>query len=154
MLNKANFIRKFSVMSLSLENNNLPLSVYRKALDIFKISRSVAAYFTHNKDIIRMDVSSNPSDHLSGLLVTKSLQLAPGVASVHSTKDINGKLKKIKNILKAANNLSLQCRKMEFSGIKEIEFLHLLRQEIHQFEYLLSDWLKRIKLQQPGNKQL
>lgn len=132
-------------MKEEFPNNAYHMPAYRKALEIFQISRAMASYFTHDRHVLEMDISSSSSHRFAGLLVTESLQLAPGVASALSTPSSELKLKRIRKIRKITRSLGLQCRNLEFSGVKEVEFLNMLRREIHHFEKLMSDWLLQIQ---------
>ncbi len=116
------------------------LPVYRKALEIFKISRAMASYFSEGKNIMEMDLSANPRYHFAGSLVNESLQLAPGIASVATAKNNASRLRRINRIRNAAKNLRNYCKKLEFSGVKELEFLGMLRREIQQFDQMVNDW--------------
>ncbi|APG61404.1 hypothetical protein LPB144_06970 [Christiangramia salexigens] len=118
---------------------------YQKALEIFRISRAVASYFSGDKHVLEMNISSSSQHRLAGFLVTDSLQLAPGVASALSEGNQQTKLKRLKSLRKAVLTLKIRCRKLEFSGIKETEFVHLLRKEIAQFEKLITDWFSQIE---------
>lgn len=128
-------------MESPFPNNTYQLPAYRKALEIFKISRAVASYFSNDKHVLEMHLSSNPQHRFAGFLVTESLQLAPGIASVASAPNKASRLKRIEQLQQAARNLKHQCRSLEFSGVKEIEFLRMLRKEIKQFDKLMSDWI-------------
>ncbi|MDN3593335.1 hypothetical protein [Zunongwangia endophytica] len=121
--------------------NAYQLPVYQKALEIFKISSAVSSYFSNNRHVIEMEISSVPAHNYAGRLVTESLQLAPGIAGVVTARSIEVKQRRIERIKKAAKRIKSNCRNIEITGIKETEFLDLLRKEIHHFEHLVSDWL-------------
>ena len=126
----------------STDFRNLP--VYNKALEIFKVSRAIACSISDNKNIMEMGFSTNFNHQFAGEIVSDSLLLAPELAVVHNTSNPLLRLKKAKNIRKAANRILLQCKKLEFNGVKEKEFLALLKSEILQFDYLFSEWFYKI----------
>lgn len=126
-------------------DNSYQLPAYRKALEIFRISRAVAAFFSEDKNVLEMQVSTNPQHQVAGLLIDESLQLAPGIASAACAPNPASRLERIQKLKRAAKNIRQQCKNLEFSGVKEIEFLGLLRKEIHQFEKMLSDWVYHSK---------
>jgi len=132
-------------MSQALSHNNYQRPVYRKALEIFKLSRAMAVHFTEDKHVLEMGFSSSSKDRFAGDLVTESLQLAPGVASVATAKSISSRLERIRNIRRASKSLKSLCRSLEFSGVKESEFLNLLRKEIQIFDRMVSDWIQQIR---------
>lgn len=140
-----NFIENCLKMKSAFHNNSYQLPAYRKALEIFRISRAVAAYFSEDKNVLEMQVSSNPQHQFAGFLIDESLQLAPGIASAASAPNSASRLERIQKLKGAAKNLRQQCKNLEFSGVKELEFLRLLRQEIQQFDKMLSDWVYNSK---------
>tara|TARA_B100000700_G_scaffold317390_1_gene408688 strand:+ start:197 stop:583 length:387 start_codon:yes stop_codon:yes gene_type:complete len=121
--------------------NAYQLPVYKKALEIFKISSAVSSYFSDNRHVIEMELSSVPAHNYAGRLVTESLQLAPGIAGVMTARTKELELKRIEKIRKVAKRIKSNCRNIEITGIKETEFLDLLRREILHFEHLISDWI-------------
>lgn len=132
-------------MSQAFSHNSFQTSVYRKALEIFRLSRAMAVHFTQDKHVLEMEVSASPKDRFAGDLVTKSLQLAPGVASVATAKNRGSRLERIRNIRKASKSLKLLCKSLEFSGVKESEFLNVLRKEIQIFDKMIADWVQQLR---------
>ena len=132
-------------MDSAFPNNTYHLPVYRKALEIFKISRAIAAYFSDDKHVIEMDISTNPQHFQAGSLVTESLQLAPGIASAACAPNSESRLQRVKNIRAVAKNLKGLCKRLEGCGVKEVEFLNLLRKEILLFDKMVSDWFQNNK---------
>ncbi|WP_037315446.1 hypothetical protein [Salegentibacter sp. Hel_I_6] len=132
-------------MSQAFFHNNYQNPVYFKALEIFKLSRAMAVHFTEDKHVLEMGISSSSKDRFAGDLVTESLQLAPGVASVATAKSIGSRLERIRNIRRSSKSLKSLCRSLEFSGVKESEFLNLLRKEIQIFDRMVSDWIQQIR---------
>ena len=132
-------------MQGAFPNNSYHLPIYRKALEIFKISRAVAAYFSEDKNIMELSYSARPRERFAGNLIADSLQLAPGIASAASASSSASRLQRIRQIRKAAKKLKKQCSNLEFSGVKEVEFVNLLRKEISQFDRMVADWFKLSK---------
>lgn len=121
--------------------NAYQLPVYKKALEIFKISRAVSSYFSDDRHVLEMELSHVPAHNYAGRLVTESLQLAPGIAGVFTAKTKELQERRIKRIKKAAKRIKSHCRNIEITGIKDTEFLDILRGEINHFEHLISDWI-------------
>ncbi|APS39003.1 MULTISPECIES: hypothetical protein [Salegentibacter] len=132
-------------MAQAFPNNTYHMPVYRKALEIFKLSRAMAVHFTQDKHVVEMGFSACPKDRYAGDLVSESLQLAPGIASVATAKSSGSRLERIRNIRKASKSLQLLCKNLEFSGAKEHEFLNLLKKEIHIFDKMIADWIQQIR---------
>ncbi len=129
------------------EFKNLP--VYNKALEIFRVSRAIALSISDNKNILEMSFSGNSNCRFAGELVSDSLQLAPGLATVHSTSNPLLRLRRARQIRNAVSRILRGCRKLEFDGGREKEFLAILRSEILQFDQLFSEWLYKLQ----GNRR-
>ena len=119
--------------------------VYQKALEIFKLSRAMAIHFTQDKNVMEMQFSACIKDKYAGDLVNQSLQLAPGIASVVTAKNYSARLERVRNIRKASKSLKLICKNLEFSGIRESEFLALLKKEIHLFDNMINAWIQQLR---------
>lgn len=132
-------------MSQAFSHNSYETSVYQKALKIFRLSREMAVHFTQDKHVLEMGFSANSKDRFAGYLVIESLQLAPGVASIATAKSHGSRLERIRNIRKASKSLKSLCRNLEFSGVKESEFLNLLRKEILVFDKMIADWVQQLR---------
>ncbi|MCF4102062.1 hypothetical protein L1I30_10320 [Gillisia sp. M10.2A] len=122
---------------------NLP--VYKKALELFKVSRAIACSISDNKNVWEMNLSGNYHQQYAGDLMSDTLRLAPSLAILQNASNPTIRLKRAKNIRRAINNIALKCRKLEFSGIKEKEFISLLKAEIHQFDHLFSEWVHHLQ---------
>lgn len=126
-------------------SNTYQMPVYRKALEIFKLSRAMAVHFTQDKHVLEMGFSASSKDRYAGELVSESLQLAPGIAAVVTAKNHGSRLERIRNIRKASKSLKLLCKNLEFSGVRESEFLVLLKKEIQIFDKMIADWIRQIR---------
>lgn len=127
------------------------LAVYKKALEIFKVSRAIAYNIGNSRNILEMAYSSNYNQRVAGELVTHSLQLAPGLAAVKNSKDLQLRLKRAEKLRRSVRKILLKCKKMEFSAEREREFLMLLRNDIQHFELLFSEWLAHLQLKHRQN---
>lgn len=116
------------------------LLVYRKALEIFKVSRVIACSLSENRNIFEMEHSAEIRHRFAGQLVTQSLRLAPDLAVVQNSACRDSRLKGAKRIQIASRKLLAKCKKLEFYGIRDKEFLDLLQAEILHFEQLFTEW--------------
>lgn len=116
------------------------LLVYRKALEIFRVSRAIACSLSESKNIFELETSTEVSHRFAGQLVTQSLRLAPQLAIVQNAACRDSRIKGAQRIQKASRKLLAKCRKLEFHGVREKEFLDLLKAEILHFEQLFAEW--------------
>lgn len=119
--------------------NQLP--VYKKALDIFQVSRGIAYALSERDHVLEMEYSTRENEKVAGLLVSTSLRLFPELAAIQNATNKENILKRANKIRRSARLLLAKCRFIEKQGIKEKEFLRLLRSEINQFDKLFGEWL-------------
>ncbi len=135
-----------------MESNNFTnLAVYQKALEIFKVSRVIACSVSDNKHIIELDLSANSNEKVAGELVSDSLRLVPELAAVQNSSNNRIQLKRAKRLRKSARLILTKCKKMEYQGVRELEFIAILRNELQQFDELFSKWLYNLQLKQKRN---
>lgn len=131
--------------------NFTQLPVYKKALDIFQISRGIACSISEKRHVFEMGYSSNVNDHVAGTLVSTSLKLFPELAAIQNATNRKNLLKRAQRIRRSARLLLAKCKLIEKQGLKEKEFLRLLRKDINQFDQLFGEWLNTLHLSKNQN---
>ncbi len=129
--------------------NQLP--VYKKALDIFKMSRGIAYAISEKRHVLEMEYSSSTNEKAAGALVSTSLKLFPELAAIQNATNRENLLKRAQNIRRSARQLVDKCRMIEKQGLKEKEFLGMLLIELNNFDRLFGEWLKTKQLSNPKN---
>lgn len=119
--------------------NQLP--VYKKALDIFQVSRGIAYAISERRHVLEMEYSSIENEKVAGTLVTTSLNLFPELAALQNATSKENISKRANKIRRSARLLLTKCRLIERQGVKEKEFLRILRSELNQFDQLFGEWL-------------
>ena len=119
--------------------NQLP--VYKKALDIFQVSRGIAYAISERRHVLEMEYSSIENEKVAGTLVTTSLNLFPELAALQNATSKENIRKRANKIRRSARLLLTKCRLIERQGVKEKEFLRILRSELNQFDQLFGEWL-------------
>lgn len=118
-------------MMLSANNTNLNNSIiYKKSLDIFRLSRSIASYITDDKDVISMYRSGSKIDNYADNLVMNAFHLVPKVVEVETQKSPSVKLKYAKSLRYFIDRLYLDCLQLEDARIQGKEFVIMLRKEL------------------------
>ncbi|UMB55372.1 hypothetical protein MKD41_07845 [Lutibacter sp. A64] len=115
------------------ENKGYNLSqstIYQKSLEVFRLSRSVAAYVTNDKSINKMYLSKSASDKYANILVMDSLGLVPKIAETEIQENPRLKLKYAKSLQYFIDNLYTNCVKLENTKIQGKDFVRLLRKEL------------------------
>ncbi len=121
------------------------LPVYTKALEIFRLSRGVAAYLSYDKNILQMQTHQGTVDFYAGDLVLDSLGLAPKIAAAETQKNYIVKMKYADSLKKLTSRLIKQCERIELTSTEGKEFVELLRIEIKKFKKLQRAWVATLK---------
>lgn len=115
------------------------------------MSRAIAYTVGNSGSVLEMAYSSNPNHRVAGEIVTDSLHLAPSLAAIKNSADLQVRVKRAEKTQKRVRKILMKCKKMEYSAVKEKEFLTLLKNDIYHFERLLSEWLVHLQLRQKRN---
>ena len=118
------------IMSNSSQDNLNHLILYKKSLDIFKLSRQVASYITDDKDMISMYRSGSRSDNYADNLVLNAFRLVPKVAEAESEENSGVKLKYARSLRYYIDRIYKSCLQLENSKIRGKEFVIMLRKEL------------------------
>jgi formiminotetrahydrofolate cyclodeaminase len=106
------------------------LTIYQKSLDIFQLSRRIAAYITDDKDMISMYRSGTKTDNYADNLVMNAYRLVPKIAETESQENAREKLKYAESLKRYIDVLYKNCRQLESTRIPGKEFIGLLRKEL------------------------
>lgn len=122
-------------------NNFNQLPVYKKALDIFQVSRGIAFALSERRHVLEMEYSTRENERVAGTLVTTSLKLIPELAAIQNATNKENIKKRANKIRRSARLLLTKCRLIERQSKREKEFLRILRSEVNQFDQLFGEWL-------------
>lgn len=124
------------------QNNQLitQLDVYKKAVSVFKTSRTLATYLTDNKTIACMNNSSDFTDTYSLQMVMESMSLVPDIAEVHTTFDYSLKKYRVKRIKRTLVRLHKYCNYLEKKYDHAKDYIQLLKEEIAAYRKAHTIW--------------
>lgn len=116
--------------------------IYRKSLALRDMSEAVASYFSYNRDRLtfrkidsfRNDITQSLRTDAS--LITKEVEQA-ALSNSHSAR-----MKSLTFINIMTRNILAYCNGLERDGVKEKEYLNLLRREIKVFRTSFKKWRK------------
>ena len=122
-------------------NNSL---MYQKSLDIFKLSRSVAAYITDDKDLISMYRSGTRTDNYADNLVLNAFRLVPKIAETESQKNRSVKLIYARSLRYYIDVIYKNCIQLENTKVQGKDFVKLLRKELKKFQKLHKSYVNSL----------
>jgi len=149
---KRNFIVLKLLFNIMSQKNIRTVPVYRKALELCAMSREIASYVTFNKDLLKLYKSNSLRDIIADSLLTDAILIPQKIAQTEFSLSEDEKLRNVSYINIMIKNINSYCTGLERDGVKEKEYLNLLRQEIKSFRRSFKKWTGT--LPNNGNIQL
>jgi hypothetical protein len=122
------------------QKNLRTVPVYQKALELCRMSREIASYVTFNKDLLKLYKSNSLRDIIADSLLTDAILIPQKIASVEFSGSKAEKIKNVSFINIMIQNINSYCTGLERDGVKEKEYLNLLRKEIKSFRKSFKKW--------------
>ncbi len=118
--------------------------IYRKALELCTMSREIAAYVSFNKDLLKLYKSHSLRDIIAEALLTDAILIPQQIANAEYSKSYSDRIKSTKYINIMISNINSYCTGLERDGVREKEYLNLLRSEVRNFRKSFKEWRKSI----------
>ena len=117
------------------------LPIYKKAIDIIILSRSISTYLNH--DLAYLNTNGNEDSHIyfSGDIVQQSTLIAPEIIKAESEYCKNKQHKHFASIERLTNLLYNNCKRLERSNSNGKDYLPILRNELKKFKRLQRIWM-------------
>ena len=115
--------------------------IYKKAQDIFTLSRHISSYITDDLAVLREDGNEDPSIYFGGDIVQQSVSLAPVILKAESQTFAEEKHKYAASVTRLVNRIYKNCERLELSNSNGKDFLPILRGEIKKFRKLQRRWM-------------
>lgn len=125
-------------------NNLRKVPVYRKALSLCHMSREIASYVTYNKDLLHLYKSNSLRDNMADALLTDAILIPQQIAQAERTECLAVRLKSASFVNVMTGNILSYLNGLEKDGVKEKEYLNLLRKEIRSFRKSFKKWRKSL----------
>lgn len=120
------------------------IPVYRKALELRIMSREIASYVSLNKDLLKLYKSNSLRDIIADSLLTDAILIPQQIAQAEHSKSHSERIKSATYINIMIRNINSYCTGLERDGVREREYLNLLRTEIKGFRKSFKKWRKSI----------
>lgn len=119
--------------------------IYSKSLAIKDLSEAVASYFSTNRDFFSKKRYGSFRDDLSKSLVVDASLITKQIKITTSSSSHKARMKSLAFINIMTQNILAYCNGLERDGVKEKEYLNLLRREIRSFRIAFKKWRKTIQ---------
>ena len=133
------------------QKNFRSIPVYRKALDLCTISREIASFVSYNKDLLKLYQSNSLRDHIADSLLTDVILIPKHIAEAETSDSQADRMKSARFINIMIGNIISYCNGLERDGVKEKEYLNLLRKEIKSFRKTFRIWRKSLGRNHDGH---
>ncbi|RDY61992.1 hypothetical protein [Flagellimonas nanhaiensis] len=128
-----------------MENTPLnSLVIYRKSLALRDLSEAVASYFSYNKEKLSFRKIDHFRNDVTQSLKTDALLITKEVEQAALSNSYSVQMKSLTFINIMTRNILAYCNGLEMDGVKEKEYLNLLRGEIKAFRSSFKKWRKSI----------
>ncbi|SHI48924.1 hypothetical protein SAMN04487911_102228 [Arenibacter nanhaiticus] len=121
------------------------IPIYRKSLDLCLMSREIASYVSYNKDLLKLYQSNSLRDIIADSLLTDAILIPQQIAAAEQSESYAVRMKSATFIAIMLRNINSYCTGLEKDGVKEKEYLNLLRSEIKSFRRLFKVWRRSIR---------
>lgn len=115
--------------------------LYKKALEIFTLSRSISNYLVHDLAPLQNNGSEHPHIYFTGDIIRQSDALAPKIITAENQTFQDERIRHATSLIHITNRLYKNCERLEQSESNGKEFLILLRKELRKFKHLQRSWM-------------
>lgn len=127
-------------------NYNLPshlsdLPIYKKAMDIIILSRSISTYLNQDLSYLKADGTEDNHIYFSGDIIQQSNNLAPEIINAERERFSDKKEKHLESLDRLTTKLYRNCRRLEGSNSNGRDYLPILRGELRKFRKLQRSWM-------------
>ncbi|WP_281542659.1 hypothetical protein [Maribacter aestuarii] len=116
------------------------IPIYKKAMELCIMSREIASYVSFNKDLMRLYESNSLRDIIANSLLTDAILIPQKIAQTEFSTSNSERLKNVSFINIMIRNINSYCLGLEKDGVKETEYLNLLRAELKSFRKYYKRW--------------
>lgn len=121
------------------------LPIYKKSLALHDLSAAVAAYFSNDAHLLKLKRTASLREHVANALFTDSNLISKQIEKVATSNSYETRMQSITFINTITRNLMSYCNGLDYDGVKEKEYLNLLRRELKSFRISFKQWRKSLK---------
>ncbi|WP_397362146.1 hypothetical protein [Olleya sp. R77988] len=128
-------------MSAHIPSHLSELPIYKQAMQIFNLSRSISSYLNQDLAYLYEDGKEDANIYVSGDIVQQSESLAPEIINAELQRHSDKKHKHIASVNLLTNRLYRNCKRLESCNSNGKDYLPILKREIKKFRQLQSTWM-------------
>lgn len=119
----------------------LDMPIYKKAMEIIVLSRSISNYLNQDLAYLRPDGSEDVNIYFSGDIVQQSNSLAPEIVNAELARYSYKKHKHVDSLERLTTRLYNNCKRLERCNSNGKDYLPILRSELRKFRRLQRTWM-------------
>jgi len=128
-------------MSYHMTSPLSELPIYRKAMDILMVSRSISTYISQDLSYIMPDGREDEHIYFSGDIIQQSESLVPEIEKAQAERFSERKYHHLDSIERLMYRLHLNCNRLEKCKSNGRDYLPILRKELHKFNRIKRNWM-------------
>ena len=117
------------------------LPIYKKAMEIYILSRSISSYIQYDLSGLKPDGTEDDDIYFSGDIIQQSVSLAPEIVSAELESSSDRKYEHLASLQKLTNLLYKNSYRLERSNSNGKDFFPILRSELKKFKKLQRNWM-------------
>ena len=117
------------------------LPIYKKALEIFSLSRKISSYLNYDLAPLRVDGTEDEHIYFSGDIVQQSESLVPEIIKAEFARFSEKKHTHVASVKRLTNLLYKNSYRLEHANSNGKDFLPILRKELKKFRKLQYHWM-------------
>lgn len=117
------------------------LPIYKKAMEIITLTRSISTYINQDLMYLKPDGSEDTHIYFSGDIVQQSVSLAPEIENAERERFSDRKHKHIASLERLTSRLYKNCKRLEGSNSNGRDYLPILKKELKIFKRLQRSWM-------------
>ena len=117
------------------------LPIYKQAMEIFILSRSISTYLNQDLAYLKHDGTEDTNIYFSGDIVQQSTSLAPEIVNAELERHSDKKHKHVASVKQLINLLNKNCKRLEQANSNGKDYLPILRKELKKFRKLQNSWM-------------
>jgi len=118
--------------------NTIP--VYCRAIELSDLSKAIVSYVSQGKDMLSPYKSSSLRVSIADAILTDAVLIPKKIEQAENTDSYAVRIKSARFINVMTRNILSYCNGLERDGVKEKEYLNLLRGEIQKFRASYKEW--------------
>jgi len=117
------------------------LPIYKQAMQIFILSRSISTYLNQDLEYLLEDGTEDANIYFSGDIVQQSVSLAPEIINAELERATDKKHLHVASVKQLTNRLYNNCKRLEMSSSNGKDYISILRKELKTFRKLQNSWM-------------